>query len=158
MFLLSVTPKQILLQLICEDYEGLEHTRDREIWQWEAGQGPRRTGLVPVLLVCHHSQRDGAGISLSLIAWVKTPPCPGKGRVQHIRIGLRGIIDSSHLLHPTFIWQQCTNRTWLGLAQGGLPPPQDIPGVLFISALRLKTAMSAKCYYCLPMWSMCSWP
>lgn len=113
-------------------------------------------------LVCHQTQRDGAEISLSLIAWVKTPPCPGKcpwkGRVQHIPIGLRGIIDSSPLLHPMSTWQQCINLTWLGLAQGGFPPPQDIPGVSFISALKLKIAMSAKCYYCLPIWSMCSWP
>lgn len=51
------------------------------------------------------------------------------------------------------VWQQCTSLTWLGMAQGGLPPPQVIPEM----SLKLKAAVNAQCYYCLLMWSMCSW-
>lgn len=32
-------------------FKVLEHTRDREIWQWQTEEGSRRVGLVPVLLV-----------------------------------------------------------------------------------------------------------
>lgn len=106
----------------------------------------RGQGELALCLCCLSAipARGGAEISLPFFGGVRTPPCPGKGRVQHIPIGW----EELQISLPSFI--PCLFSSSTATLPCWVCHKENFPGVVVISALKLKTAMSAliTVYWC----------